>query len=106
MSLANDRQRQPDVTIDYGHVEPAGRRVWNYTRADVQARLDGAVEFLGMLLAAAGGGRRVAFVVALMLLGGGLGDCLQQNAATGGPGLMALGGGLLGFVLPLPRRSV
>jgi len=105
MSNANGPARQPDLTIDYGHAEPTARRWWNYTRADVQARLDGILEFLGMVLAMVGGGRRVAFALALLLLAGGLGDCLPMGAATDGPMFMALGGGILGFLLPLPRRS-
>ena len=101
-----DSGRQPDVTIDYGHAEPSARRWWNYSRADVQARVDGALEFLGMTLAMIGGGRRLAFALSLMLLAGGLGDCLARGVPTDGPDLMALGGGVLGFLLPLPRRSI
>ena len=97
--------RQPDMTIEYGHAEPTGRRWWNSTRADVQARLDGILEFAGMALAMIGGGRRLAFAVALMLLAGGLGDCLDHGVPTDGPELMALGGGIMGFLLPLPKRS-
>ncbi len=104
MSRAGDRPRQPDVTIDYGRPDPAGRRAWNHTRADVQLRIDGAIQFLGMAAAWAGGGRRVAFVLSLMLLAGGLGDCLAHGLSDG-PELMAVGGGVLGFLLPLPRRQ-
>ncbi len=105
MSYANNPSaRQPDMTIDYGHAEPAARRWWNHGRADVQARVEGVFHFLGMALAMAGGVRRLAFALALMLLAGGLGDCLPLGLATDGPMFMALGGGLLGFVLPLPRR--
>jgi hypothetical protein len=99
-----NRSRQPDMTIDYGQAEPTARRWWNYTRADVQARIDGALEFLGIVLAAVGGGRRVAFAIALMLLAGGLGDCLSHGIGDG-PTVMALGGCVLGFLLPVPRRS-
>ena len=105
MSYANDSSRQPDITIDYGRAEPTARRWWNSSRADVQARIDGAFEFAGIVLAAVGGGRRVAFALALMLLAGGLGDCLPLGNVTDGPMFMALGAGILGFVLPLPRRS-
>ena len=104
MSYTDAAARQPDMTIDYGHSEPAARRWWNVGRADVQARLDGAAEFLGIVLAAIGGPRRLAFAVALTLLAGGLGDCLAHGLPIDGPDVMALGGGLLGFVLPLPRR--
>ena len=57
-----------------------------------------------MGLALVGGGRRVAFAVALMLLAGGLGDCLARGVITDGPTVMAVGGGVLGFVLPLPAK--
>lgn len=98
-----NRSRQPDMTIDYGTAEPRAQRWWNASRADVQERIDGTFEFLGMALALVGGARRVAFALALMLLAGGLGDCLA-HADTSGPTLMAVGGGVLGFILPLPRR--
>jgi hypothetical protein len=106
MSYANDpaTRRSPDLTLEYGHAEPAAARWWNYTRADVQARIDGILEFLGMALAMVGGGRRVAFALALMLLAGGLGDCLPLGNVTDGPTFMAVGGGILGFLLPLPKR--
>jgi hypothetical protein len=105
MSYANEPSRQPDMTIDYGRPEPTARRWWNHSRADVQDRIDGILEFLGMALAMIGGGRRLAFALSLMLLAGGLGDCLAHDAEASGPTMMALGGGLLGFILPLPKRS-
>ncbi len=104
MSIANERT--PDLTLDYGRPEPtAVKRWWDRARAEVQDRIDGVLEFAGMLLAAVGGPRRVAMVVAFALLAGGLGDCLQRDPASDGPDVMAVGGALLGCLLPLPRRA-
>ena len=96
--------RTPDLTLDYGHADSKAKRWWDVSRSEVQERIEGVLEFLGMVMAAVGGPRRLAIVVALALLAGGLGDCLVQRAASDGPMLMAVGGGVLGFVLPLPRR--
>ena len=100
MSTVDDRTTDP--TLDYGRAEPTP--LLTRGRADVQARVDGALEFCGMVLAAVGGPRRMAVVAAVALLAGGLGVCLRHDPFNGGAEAMAVGGALLGFVLPLPKR--
>jgi hypothetical protein len=97
--------RSPDVTLDYGQEPPRYRNWWTRARADVQERIDGALEFIGAIAYALGGWRQVIFAASLACLAGGLGLSLEDGFFSTGHRWMSVGGFLLGLVLPLKKRD-
>ena len=78
---------------------------WQRARADGAERIDGAARFVGQMIGLLGGVRQVGFALALTMLAGGLGDCLSApTAGDAGASWMAVGGLLLGLVVPAPGR--
>jgi hypothetical protein len=74
---------------------------WARARNDVQERIDGILEFIGAIAFAMGGWRKIFFALSLSFIGYGLGLSLELGNETNGHRWLAVGGFLLGWVLPL-----
>ncbi len=89
------------VPLDYGHRESWAKKIW----AEILQRVDGFIEFLGLIVFYLGGARRIALALALAFVLGGLGICIEGAIETTGHRWMAWGGLLLGFAIPVPRQK-
>ncbi len=100
----DNKPPQPSVALDYGKPDsmwPAWcRRLW----AEIVERVDGTLEFLGLLTYYLGGLRRVVLAIGMACAGWGLGLSLDQNLVTDGPRWMCLGGFLVGLMLPAAAK--
>jgi hypothetical protein len=122
---------QPNVPpVDAGRA-PRPRGAWSFLRAEFNERFDGATVFIGQLLAGAagllGGREQVTLAFGLAIFAAGLGMAIAQMGGSGvttatydtaghllgtavaqtggrGWGWMAIGGFLVGLVLPAPRK--
>lgn len=123
---------QPNIPpVDAGRAPPR-RGAWSFLKAEFSERFDGVTEFVGQLLGAAasqfGGREQVTLAFGLAIFAAGLGMAIAQMGGSGvttstydaaghllgtavaqtggrGWGWMAIGGFLVGLVLPAPRKT-
>ncbi len=98
---------ESNPTLNYGSQPsafPTFRNWWIRSRADVQERMDGFWEFLGMVVAMLGGWRQIMLAVAIASFAGGLGICIEREFYTSGHLWMAMGGFIAGLLIPLKRK--
>jgi hypothetical protein len=95
---------EPGVKLDYAgsQVVPLTwlKRLW----AEIAERVDGFLEFIGLVTYYIGGLRRVGLAIGFACLGWGVGICLDPQLLTDGPHWMCVGGFFLGLFLPLPTK--
>jgi hypothetical protein len=95
---------EPGVKLDYAGPRSESssglKRLW----AEIAERVDGFLEFIGLITYYIGGLRRVGLAIGFACLAWGVGICLDRELLTDGPHWMCVGGFLVGLFLPLPAK--
>jgi hypothetical protein len=100
MSSSNPSSPRP---IPLGYGTGSGGNLRGRLSAGVNERIDGAAEFLGMLIAAAGGMRQLGLAFGLAFIGNGAGLVIDRGFSNG-HSWIAVGAFLVGLILPVPLR--
>jgi hypothetical protein len=106
-SIPPDQSKAPH--LDFGQWKSALLRGWNRFYRFFADRIDGWFEFIGQMIAAlaslVGSRRQLALATSLACIFGGLGLAIARGESVWGAFWMALGGFILGAILPVPNKK-